>query len=176
MLDRNMTEFRKPPKKHRTSQLYFLKKIHKNPMGIRLIVSSINSVTENISQFDNIWLQPITKSLPSFIKDTTDFINLIQSAPISEKCLLATIDISSLYANILHSEGRKAAVTALNKIENPDPRQPPPPIIELLIDVLQNNVFEFNKRTMSLSSISEKCLLATIDISSLYANTVGAGF
>ena len=145
MLDRNMTEFCMPPKKHKTSQLYFLKEIHKNPMGIRPIVSSVNSVTENISQLVDIWLQPIMKSLPSFIKDTTDFINLIESTPISGECLLATIDVSSLYTNIPHSEGRKAAITALNKIENPDPRQPPPTIIGLLIDVvLQNNVYEFN--------------------------------
>lgn len=32
-----------PPTKHRTSRLYFLKKIHKTPMGIRPIVSSTNS-------------------------------------------------------------------------------------------------------------------------------------
>ena len=43
-----MTSFCIPPPQHRTAQLYFLKKIHKNPMGIRPIVSSVNSITENL--------------------------------------------------------------------------------------------------------------------------------
>ena len=51
-------QFCKPPIKHRTSKIYFLKKIHKNPMGIRPIVSSCDSITEKISQFVDKWLQP----------------------------------------------------------------------------------------------------------------------
>ena len=42
----NWYQFCKPPANHRTSKLYFLKKIHKNPMGIRPIVSSCESITE----------------------------------------------------------------------------------------------------------------------------------
>ena len=39
-LNRIYTEHCRPPKEYRTSRLYFLKKIHKNPMGIRPIVSA----------------------------------------------------------------------------------------------------------------------------------------
>ena len=42
MLDQDMWKFCQPPSKPRTSILYFLKKIHKQPMGIRPIVSSVN--------------------------------------------------------------------------------------------------------------------------------------
>ena len=148
MLDKEMRDFCMPPKNHRTSQLYFLKKIHKNPMGIRPIVSSVNSITENISQYVDIWLQPIMKKLPSYIKDTTEFINLVEKTPLPSGCILASIDVSSLYTNIPHSEGKLAAMKSLMKLDNPDPRQPPPEIIGELIDtVLQNNVFEFNDRT-----------------------------
>ena len=56
-------EFCKPPRQTRTSRLYFLKKIHKNPMGIRPIVSSCNSITEPISQFVDRWLQPHVKKI-----------------------------------------------------------------------------------------------------------------
>ncbi len=145
MLDKEMTEFCTPPKQHRTSVLYFLKKIHKNPMGIRPIVSSINSITENISQFVDIWLQPVMRNLPSFIKDTTEFINLIENTPFPMDCILASIDVSSLYTNIPHLDGKTAAVQFLSQIEDPDPRQPPSEVIGELIDiVLQNNVFEFD--------------------------------
>lgn len=42
----NWYQFCKPPQNHWTSKLYFLKKIHKNPMGIRPIVSSCDSIAE----------------------------------------------------------------------------------------------------------------------------------
>ena len=51
LLNKNMIAFCSPPKKARPARLYFLKKIHKNPMGVRPIVSSCESPTENISQF-----------------------------------------------------------------------------------------------------------------------------
>ena len=145
MLDKQMRVFCEPPKEHRTSSLYFLKKIHKNPMGIRPIVSSCSSVTENISQFVDTWLQPLMRNLPAFIKDTSEFINLIERTPFPESCLLASIDVSSLYTNIPHNEGKLAAMRALADVENPDPYQPPAEVIGELIEiVLQNNVFEFN--------------------------------
>ena len=74
----NWYQFCKPPANHRTSKLYFLKKIHKNPMGIRPIVSSCESITERISQFVDRWLQPYVQRLPSYVKDTTEFINQIE--------------------------------------------------------------------------------------------------
>ena len=111
----------------------------------RPIVSSCSSVTENISQFVDTWLQPLMRNLPSFIKDTSEFINLIERTPFPESCLLASIDVSSLYTNIPHNEGKLAAMRALADVENPDPYQPPAEVIGELIEiVLQNNVFEFN--------------------------------
>ena len=44
-----MAAFCSPPKKPRPARLYLLKKIHKNPMGIRPIVSSYYSAMVNIS-------------------------------------------------------------------------------------------------------------------------------
>ena len=147
LLTTDMFQFCKPPTHHRTSRLYFLQKIHKNPIGIRPIVSSCNSITENISQFIDIWLQPLMKKLPSFLRDTTDSINLIENTKLPNDCILASIDVSSLYTNIPHGEGRTAAVEAILKNDTPIPLQPQPQIVGELIDiVLQNNVFEFNEK------------------------------
>ena len=79
LLKQTWFEYCKPPKQTRTSRLYFLKKIHKNPMGIRPIVSSCNSITEPISQFVDRWLQPHVKTLPSYLKDSTEFLKLIET-------------------------------------------------------------------------------------------------
>ena len=75
LMKRNWVDFCQPPNQTRTSRLYFLKKIHKNPMGIRPIVSSCNSITEPISQFVDKWLQTYVHKLPSYLKDSTQFMN-----------------------------------------------------------------------------------------------------
>ena len=140
-----MVDFCSPPQKARLARLYFLKKIHKSPMGIRPIVSSCGSPTENISQFVDYWLQPIMKKLPSFIKDTTEFINQLNEIVIELDTLLVTIDVKSLYTCIPHKEGMLACSKALNDAKANNPSQPNTDVlISLLEIVLKNNTFEFN--------------------------------
>ena len=57
--------------------MYFLKKIHKNPPSARPIVSGCSGPTERISAYLDHWLQPLAKSLLSYIKDTKEFIKYI---------------------------------------------------------------------------------------------------
>ena len=63
-------------------------------MGIRPIVSSCESITERISQFVDKWLQPYMymKNLPSYIKDTIEFINHIEATKLPTHCKLASIE------------------------------------------------------------------------------------
>ena len=121
-LSRTMVEFCSPSKKARLARLYFLKKIHKSPMGIRPIVSSCESPTENISQFIDYWLQPIMKALPSFLKDTTQLINELENLTIELNTMLITVDMKSLYTCIPYQEGIQACAEALwnSKANNPD--------------------------------------------------------
>ena len=63
------TKTTKKTKMARSARLYMFKKLHKNPMGIRPIVSSCESPTENISQYVDFWLQPLMKAIPSFLKE-----------------------------------------------------------------------------------------------------------
>jgi hypothetical protein len=149
LMKRNWVDFCQPPNQTRTPRLYFLKKIHKNPMGIRPIVSSCNSITEPISQFVDKWLQNYVHKLPSYLKDSTQFINLIESQTLPHDCFLASIDVSSLYTNIPHSEGVQSVLHFLSS--DPDaykqPEQPIPEVLSELVNiVLKNNVFEFNNR------------------------------
>ena len=145
LLNKKMVDFCSPPLKARLARLYFLKKIHKSPMGIRPIVSSCGSPTENISQFVDYWLQPIMKKLPSFIKDTTAFINQLNETVIEPDTLLVTIDVKSLYTCIPQKEGMLACSKALNDAKANNPSQPNTDVlISLLEIVLKNNIFEFN--------------------------------
>ena len=100
-------------------------------MGIRPIISSCNSITEPISQFIDKWLQPYVKKLPSYLKDSTEFINLIETLILPTNCLLASTDVSSLCTNIPHNEGIQNALYFL--INDPDTykylKQPIPEVL-----------------------------------------------
>ena len=69
-------------------------------------MSACGSLSENVPAFLDGILKPHMESLPSYIKDTTDFITKIrQLPPLSEDNILVTLDVGSLYSNILHNEG-----------------------------------------------------------------------
>ena len=99
-IDKPTAEYLLPPPMVRTQEMYFLKKIHKNPPSARPIVSGCSGPTDRISAYLDHWLHPLVKSLPSYIKDTKEFIKYIESAKIPKDCILCTLDVSSLYTNI----------------------------------------------------------------------------
>ena len=144
-IPRSFVDFCTPPHNFRTSQLYFLKKIHKTPIGIRPIISSVNAITENISNFLDGWLNPLVTKLLSYIKDSREFIELVTTLKVPNDATLVSIDVSSLYTNIPHRDGIQACIRAIKECPDPDPLQPPLEIlVEMLNIVLKNNVIEFN--------------------------------
>ena len=52
-----------PSYSQRTSRVYFLKKNHKNPHGIRPVLSSCGSITESISTFIDHWPTTIRQTI-----------------------------------------------------------------------------------------------------------------
>ena len=114
-------------------------------MGIRPIVSSCGSPTENISQFVDYRLQPHMKALPSYIKDTTQLINELRELSVEPDTFLVTIDVKSLYTCIPHSEGIQACTETLLKSKMNNPSQPNTTVLACLLEiVLKNNLFEFD--------------------------------
>ena len=95
-------------------------------MGIRPIVSSCESPTENISQFLDYWLQPIMRNLPSYLKDTSQLINELRMLSVEPNTILVTIDVKSLYTCIPHLEGIQACTEALQKAKENNPSQTTP--------------------------------------------------
>ncbi|XP_078525602.1 uncharacterized protein LOC144798546 [Lissotriton helveticus] len=96
---------------------YHLPKLHKDmekPPG-RPIISSIGSLTENMSRFvDNI-LFPLVIKLESYIRDTKDFLTKIQELTWNSGYLLMVLDITSLYTRIDHGQGLEAIKHALGQ-------------------------------------------------------------
>lgn len=68
------------PHKVRTQRFYHQPKIHKslvNPPG-RPIVSGIDGPTDTLSKLADSWLQDVVTRLPSYIKDSTHVLHLLE--------------------------------------------------------------------------------------------------
>ena len=107
------------PKVPRIPVMYYLPKVHKNstrPPG-RPIVSGINSITSRVGKYIDYHLQPIVKSIPSYLKDTRHTIAKLQEVPYTEDLLLVTADVASLYTSIAHHLGFQAVDRFLDRVE-----------------------------------------------------------
>ena len=141
-IDKHTHTFLYPTEKVRTQRMYFLKKLHKTPHGIRPIVSSCSGPTERVSAFIDHIIKPLVPNTPSYIKDSPHLISLLENTPIPQNAILATIDVSSLYTNIPQDEGTDAC---LNTIQMTEASPIPTSILRKLFDiVLKCNVFSFN--------------------------------
>ena len=142
VIDKHTLEFLRP-RDVRTSRFYVLPKIHKAGVPGRPIVSSCGCPTEKISLFVDYHLNPLVRNVPSFIKDTNDFLCKLQDLQnIPPNSLLVTLDVSSLYTNIPHDEGIEACREALNSREVLSP--PTEDIINLISSILTKNNFTFD--------------------------------
>ena len=109
----------------------------------RPIVLSCRGPMENIYLFVDYHLRPLVKKIPSYIKDTNDFLmklNDIQNLP--SECLLVMLNVSSLYTNIPQQEGMEACREALDTRDVPEP--PTDDVVHLISLILKKNNFSFN--------------------------------
>ena len=118
-LDEDTAEGLKPIEP-RTPRFYLLPKIHKEPsFPGRLVISSVNCHTSSISSFVDYHIQDSAKSLKSYVKETTDFINKISNlGELPEESYLVTMDVKALYTNIPNDEGPQALKEALDQKQN----------------------------------------------------------
>ena len=146
----------------RTPRFYLLPKVHKPNNPGRPVVSSINCHTENISQFVDHHLQPLTKKLTSYIQDTTDFLRKLHDLPekLPEDTILVTMDVRSLYTNIPNSEGIAAVKSFLEERGDPGDRNLTQVISAFLTLILTLNNFQFNDENyiqVNGASMGTKC-------------------
>ena len=144
LLTKRQCEFCYPPESHRTSLMYFLIKLHKNPHTYRPICSCVNSITANISGFLDFWLKQAVVLLPTYIRDTTHLIQTLEKHTFCKDIILCTVDVTNMYTNIPTAEGNQAAIRALTTLKNSTPMPDMAVLAELLDIVTKNNVFEFN--------------------------------
>ena len=134
--------------KARTAGFYILPKIHKSlePRKVpgRPIISGNNCATEKISCLVDEHIKPFVKTYPSYIKDTTDFINKVESIScLPQDFILTTMDVTSLYTNIPNHEGLTAVARVLTR-HKPKYRLSYHSLCALLKLVLHSNNFTFD--------------------------------
>ena len=89
------------PNPPRIPAFYTLTKIHKLTLPGRPIISGCDGPTERISSFLVHILQPIAQAQKSYFKDTKQFINFIGKRMDPKNSILVSMDVKSLYTNIL---------------------------------------------------------------------------
>ena len=156
LLDKKTLQFlfKSEPAKIRTQQLYFLSKIHKTPVTYRPIVSGCSGPTEAISQFFYYLFKPIATQQNSYIRDSKDFISLIEKTRVRQNAILVTIDVTSLYTNIPQNEGIRVCLNILQEYLQVNGDHVfsdigfSPNLTGItktfLTHILTNNIFEFN--------------------------------
>ena len=129
----------------RQPYFYMLPKIHKIASPGRPIVSACSCPTEHISQYLDSVFNPMVSNLPSFIKDSTHALLLLDelnNRPGFRPQHLLTMDVTALYTNIPHNEGLSALRYYLDL--RPTLYPPTNTIIRLAELVLNLNSFQFN--------------------------------
>ena len=91
-------------------------KSHKKDNPARLLLSGCNTAIENLSIFVDYHLTPLAKKLPSFIQDSTDFLNKLLELNYkpTASTLLVSFDVVNMFPNIDNNLGIKAVKKAFN--------------------------------------------------------------
>ena len=150
-LDYSQVKYLSPDEDARPRVFYMLPKIHKPmdkwtvpnkcPPG-RPIVSDCGSDSYRWSELIDHCLKPLACSHPSYVKDTSDFLDKLRELKISDNALLVTCDVESLYTNIQPHKG----LEALDKVYRNSTIGLPmyDEVRELLEISLKHNDFQFD--------------------------------
>ena len=100
-------EFLLPLKNTRTPLFYGSSTIHKSICPLHPLVVGCDAATYRLQL-----IQPLANNLPSHIKDTKHFLNLIENLPPlpPNNTLLVTADVTSLYKNNPHDDDISAVI------------------------------------------------------------------
>lgn len=97
--------------------IYQIPKVYKNqtnPPG-RPIISVINSISSRLGEYLDTYLQPLVQQYPAYLRDSKHLINMLENFWVDDNIILATVDVESLYTNILQDDARRAVKWALNE-------------------------------------------------------------
>jgi hypothetical protein len=138
---------------HRDRPFFGLPKVHKDrskwAFGIpplRPIISDCPSATYIAGKLLDTFLQPISTTHDSYIRDTPHLMQVLRSVVVLPGTTLFTCDVESLYTNIPHDAGIEAVRLALREHWGEEKSTEIRLVCRLLRIQLMNNNFVFNER------------------------------
>jgi len=132
----------------RIPQLYGMPKVHKNklPVPFRPVISAVGSISAKISTFIDVKLQPLTKYIPSYCRDSNSFLSdLRQLDALPPTARIFTSDATSMYTNIDPKEGISTLKKYFDEFDNEciNENIQTDLLLELTALVMKTNVFQF---------------------------------
>ena len=109
-IDNDLFHFLEAHNPQKTPLFYMLPKIHKPNNPGRPVISGCDSPTAKLSAYTGYYLKPIVHTLPSYIKDTNDFLWTVlhPDLKIPPNSIFVMMDVQYLYTNIPQDEGTKS--------------------------------------------------------------------
>ena len=94
----------------RAGRFYLLPKLHKRGCPGRPVISGCNTPTEKISAFVDHHLKPLVAAVPSYVKDTNDFLKKLRDiSTLPSGAIMVTIDVVGLYPHYIPPPGVQAS-------------------------------------------------------------------
>ena len=85
----------------RTLWFYTQPTLHKERNPGRPVISTLTCHTSKIWEYIDYHLQPIIKQIPSYVKDTSEFLSKLKAKEtVPGNSCLVPLDVKSLYTNI----------------------------------------------------------------------------
>jgi hypothetical protein len=130
-------------KNSRPGRVYCLPKLHKSGVPGRPVCSCSGTLCENTSIIIDWFLKPLLPSIPSYLRDSYDFLDRLRSfGPLPVDSFLVTLDVVALYPSIPHQDGLAALRSFLS--DSRFDSKFVDAIVELSKFVLEHNFFEFD--------------------------------
>jgi hypothetical protein len=129
---------------HRVPLFYGLPKIHKNPISLRPVVSTTNSLLSYFSNWADYKMKELLPLVRSYTKNSTSIIEDLKNLNIPKEAKLFAADAKSMYTNIDTDLGLatlKDFLTCNNTHLPPD--FPTDFFLSIMEIVMKNNIFSF---------------------------------
>uniref|UniRef100_A0A803JHB8 Reverse transcriptase domain-containing protein n=1 Tax=Xenopus tropicalis TaxID=8364 RepID=A0A803JHB8_XENTR len=133
------------PRNPRIPLFHHLPKVHKKerpPVG-RPIVSGIASLNEKLSEYVDLYLQPLVQRLTSYVRDTKHVLQMLSNFTWQDTYSWGTVDVTSLYSCIPHDKGLQAIAYHLETYSTYDTFTKDF-ILDSITYLLSHNFFKFD--------------------------------
>ncbi len=133
---------------HRLPILYGLPKVHKTPITLRPVVSSVNSFLSIFSNWLDFRMKQLLPYVKSHIKNSIDVIKDLKNLNLPKNALLFSADAKSMYTNIDTATGIQSVKEFIQCNQDFIPADFPSSLfLQVLQTVMENNIFSFENTT-----------------------------